>query len=116
MGTGTTLMATSIMDTTHRIINDRMEKRLKGRRIRNSPPLPLHPLAHPQTTPIGIGIGHRGGRWLRQRVWGEGREESGVESISRTQQRVHRQKGNRLYLQYKVFYFNLSIIFVIQFP
>ena len=32
-----------------------------------------HPLAHPQTTPIGIGIGYRSGRWVRKRVCG-GRE------------------------------------------
>ena len=33
-------------------------------------PSPPHPLAHPQTAPIGIGIGYRGGRWVRMRVCG----------------------------------------------
>ena len=28
---------------------------------------------YPQTTLIGVGIGYRGGRWVLQRVWGEGR-------------------------------------------
>ena len=36
-------------------------------------PSPPHPLAHPQTAPIGIGIRCRGGQWVRKRVCG-GRE------------------------------------------
>ena len=38
-----------------------------------TPSPPPHPLANPQTAPIGIGIGYRGGRWVRKRVCG-GRE------------------------------------------
>ena len=34
------------------------------------PPSPFTALL--QTTPIGIGIGYRGGRWVRQRVKGGG--------------------------------------------
>ena len=44
---------------------------LSRREIDELPP-PQHPLAHPQTTSIGIGIGFRGGQWVRQRVWGGG--------------------------------------------
>ena len=35
-------------------------------------PPPPHPLAHPQTAPIGMGIGYWGGRWVRKSVCGGG--------------------------------------------
>ena len=38
----------------------------------------LHPLAHPQTTPLGIGIGYGGGRWVGAPEGGGGGEESRV--------------------------------------
>ena len=50
-------------------------------------PLPSPPhnnnLAHPQTAPIGTGIGYRGGRWVRQRMWGGGEESSSISRLLR---------------------------------
>ena len=87
-----------LKDIIHRIKDDRMEKPLKRRKFIHicfgaesapefprkqeidelcSPfPPPPHPLAHPQTAPIGIGIRYRGGGWVRKRVCG--RVESGI--------------------------------------
>ena len=78
-----------------------------------TPSLPPHPLAYPQTAPIGIEIRYRGGRWVRKRVCGgrEWRRAGQLATLCRSRAQNY-TCGSRavpyLYSLYTVFY---SVIF-----